>query len=269
MGQIILSTYQKNRVAILRAVPWSFMVSRVMTGIAQIIFPYFIFRYFTRGNLNPEFYAYTGGADYMTYIVTGSALNVLAVATLMNIGRALITELREGTLEPLLLSPAPRSGYFLGCLLEQTARALLEFGAVLILGAALGAKLDRLFTSSSLLAILLAICSFFCMGLALSSVMLYTRDTYLTQNTLFIAMNLVCGITCPVRYLPRWLQAVAQIFPLTPAVTLFRNVTSGGQSLAQNTSLLLRVLLLSGAYLCVGIVSYRKLERNLMESIFG
>jgi len=60
------------------------------------------------GNLDGEFGKYTGGADYMTYIVLGSALNVLAVSTLMNIGRALISELREGTLETLLLSPAPR-----------------------------------------------------------------------------------------------------------------------------------------------------------------
>lgn len=269
MGQTILSTYQKNRIGILRAVPWSFMVSRIMTGITQIIFPYFIFRCLAQGNLNPEFYAYAGGADYMTYVVSGSALNVLAVATLMNVGRALITELREGTLEPLLLSPAPRSGYFLGCLLEQTARALLEFGTVLLLGGLLGADLSRLFTASSLLVILLAICSFFCMGLTLSSVMLYTRNTYLTQNTLFIAMSLVCGVTYPIQYLPGWVQRLAQIFPLTPAVTLFRNVVTGCQSLSQNYAPLLQVLILSGIYLCIGVVWYQKMERKLMESIFG
>ena len=108
MWQVIFSTYHKNRIGILRAVPWSFMVSRVITGVTQIIFPYFVYRYFMHGNLNNEFSKYVNGADYITYIVLGSALNVLAVATLMNIGRALITELREGTLEMLLLSPAPR-----------------------------------------------------------------------------------------------------------------------------------------------------------------
>lgn len=89
------------------------MVSRVITGVTQIIFPYFVYRYFMHGNLNNEFSKYVNGADYITYIVLGSALNVLAVATLMNIGRALITELREGTLEMLLLSPAPRVNTFL------------------------------------------------------------------------------------------------------------------------------------------------------------
>ena len=39
---IIFSTYRKNRIGIRRAVPWSCMVYRVVTGATQIIFPYVI-----------------------------------------------------------------------------------------------------------------------------------------------------------------------------------------------------------------------------------
>ena len=175
--RVIWSTYKKIRIGILRAVPWSFMVSRVTTGVTQIVFPYFIYVYFMKGNLNSEFSQYADGADYMTYIVLGSALNVLAVSTLMNIGRALITELREGTLEMLLLAPASRNLYFLGCLLEQTTRALIEFVTVILAGVALGAKLRALLSLSAFLSILLAVFGFFCMGIFLSGIMLYTRDT--------------------------------------------------------------------------------------------
>jgi len=87
------------------------------------VFPYFLYLYFAKERISDDFISYTNGADYLTYIVLGSALNTLAVAVLMNVGRALITELREGTLEPLLLSPASRTGYFLGCLFEQSSRA--------------------------------------------------------------------------------------------------------------------------------------------------
>ncbi|MGN1378683.1 MAG: ABC transporter permease, partial [Dorea sp.] len=102
-----------------------------------------------------------------------------------------------------------------------------------------------------------------------SSVMLYTRDTYLTQNTLFVTMSLICGITYPIQYLPGWMQKLAQIFPLTPAVTLFRNVVIGSQNLSANGSLILQVLVLSGVYLMVGTVWYKHMERNLVESVFG
>lgn len=269
MVHVIYTTYQKNRIGILRAVPWSFIVSRVVNGITQIIFPYFIYHYFVHGNMDSAFHVYTNGADYMTYIVLGSALNVLAVSTLMNIGRALITELREGTLEMLLLSPAPRYQYFLGCLLEQTTRALLEFGTVLVVGAALGARLKYLFSFQALMSIMLAVWGFFCMGVTLSSVMLYTRNTYLTQNTLFSTMSLVCGITFPIEYLPQWTQHFAQLFPLTPAVTLFRNVVIGRQRLLENGETALHLLLLSTVYLIIGAAWHAKLERRLVESIFG
>lgn len=269
MWQVVVSTYKKNRIGILRAVPWSFMVSRIVNGITQIIFPYFIYHYFMHGNLSSEFCEYANGADYMTYVVLGSALNVLAVATLMNIGRALITELREGTLEILLLSPAPRNKYFLGCMLEQTTRALLEFGTVLIVGALLGADLKYFVSFSTIVAIVLAIFSFFCMGITLSSVMLYTRDTYLTQNTLFVMMSLVCGITYPIQYLPEWVRNLAQIFPLTPAVTLFRNVVIGHQNLENNYLLIVQLIFLSFTYLLVGALWYKNMERKLVENIFG
>ena len=269
MWRVIFSTYKKNRIGIIRAVPWSFMVSRIVTGITQIVFPYFIYYYFMNGNMNKEFGAYAEGADYMTYVVLGSALNVLAVSVLMNIGRALITELREGTLEVLLLSPAPRKNYFVGCLLEQTTRALIECGTVLVIGALLGANLRYFFSFQTIIVVLLAVLSFFCMGITLSSVMLYTRDTYLTQNTLFVIMSLVCGITFPIQYLPEWVQRAAQIFPLTPAVALFRNVAIGHQNLAENYLQILQVLVLSFVYLVIGAAWYISMERNLVENIFG
>lgn len=269
MLQVIKSTYRKNRIGILRAVPWSFIVSRIVTGVTQIVFPYFIYHYYMEGNLNQEYYHYTNGADYITFIVLGSALNVLAVATLMNVGRALITEQREGTLEVLLLSPAPRTGYFLGCLAEQTQRALLEFGAVLLTGALFGADLKALFTFSALVVILLAVFAFFCMGLSLSAVMLETRDTYITQNTLFFIMSLSCGIAFPIQYLPVWVQKFAQILPLTPAVELFRRVIIHREMLAGNGKLILQVLLLCLLYAGLGILWFRKKERVLVESIFA
>lgn len=269
MWRVIFSTYKKNRIEIMRAVPWSFMVSRVVTGVTQIVFPYFMYHYFMEGNMNSEFGMYANGADYMTYIVLGSALNVLAVSTLMNVGRALITELREGTLETILITPMPRRNYFAGCLLEQTTRALLEFGTVLVVGSFLGADLHAVFSFQAITVILLAVFSFFCMGITLSSVMLYTRNTYLTQNTLFVTMNLLCGIMYPIEYLPLWLQNVAQIFPLTPAVSLFRNVVIGQQSLGSNVTLTVQVLVLSAVYLAAGAVWYRHMEPEILENIFG
>lgn len=269
MGNIIMATYKKNRISIKRALPWSFIFSRIVGGISTIIFPYFIYYFFLNGNLTSEFKQYANGADYMTYIVLGSALNVLAVSTLMNVGRALITELREGTLEPFLMSPASRMGYFLGCLFEQTSRAFIEFAVVLLAGGLLGANLQALFSFDALFTILLAIFSFFCMGLLLSSVMMQTRDTYVTQNTLFNIMTLSCGIAFPIQYLPVSLQKISLIFPLTPAVNLFRAVVIGRQSIFSNIGSVVHIIILCIIYAAIGIIWFQKIERTLMEKIFG
>jgi len=138
-----------------------------------------------------------------------------------------------------------------------------------IFSALAGADLRYLFSVPAITAILLAVLSFFCMGLTLSAVMLHTRDTYLTQNTLFIAMNLVCGIMYPIQYLPESLQRAAQIFPLTPAVSLFRNVVIEHQSLMGNAGLIQQIVLLSGVYLMIGTVWYKRMEPRLLESVFG
>ena len=53
MCQVMFATYRKNRIGILRAVPWSFMVSRVITGVTQIIFPYFMYYYLMQGKNMP------------------------------------------------------------------------------------------------------------------------------------------------------------------------------------------------------------------------
>ena len=73
MTNVIWATYKKNRIGIIRAVPWSFMISRILTGITQIIFPFLMYTYFAQGIMGEEFYVYSGSADYLTYVVLGSA----------------------------------------------------------------------------------------------------------------------------------------------------------------------------------------------------
>ncbi len=269
MFNIAIATYKRNRTIIKRAFPWSFIFGRFIGGTFVVVFPYFIFTYFSNGNLSESFSQYTQQSDYITYIVLGASIHVLGKSTLMNIGRSLITEMREGTLQSFLISPASRNGYFLGCSIEQLGRSCFEFGIILIVGFILGAQLERIFTLQALLVLIIAIISFFSIAATLSSVMLYTRDTYITQNTLFIFMSLVCGIAFPIEYLPKWLQIISHIFPMTAAVKLFRAVVMINESIFDNLHLVYEIGFLSIIYIFIGMFWLAKIEKKLLEEIFA
>ena len=53
-------------------------------------------------------------SDYFSYAAVGLVYYNASIAILMNVGRALITEVREGTLESTLVSPFNIVYYYLG-----------------------------------------------------------------------------------------------------------------------------------------------------------
>ena len=104
MKKTISAVYKKNRTISLRAYPWSFIISRVSGGIIGVLLPLVLY-YFVFDQKNTVSMAFAlDGLDYVTYVITGEILSILSFSILMNVGRCLITEIREGTLDTFLLS---------------------------------------------------------------------------------------------------------------------------------------------------------------------
>ena len=99
--------------------------------------------------------------------------------------------------------------------------------------------------------------------------MLYFRDTYITQNTLFVTMAFVSGVTFPIQYLPEWIAPLSYIMPLTPALEAFRYSVIEGQGLISVLSQLLHLGLLSIIYLLLGSLGIPRTEKIAIEKIFG
>lgn len=93
--------------------------------------------------------------------------------------------------------------------------------------------------------------------------MLYTRDTFIVQNTLFTITALLCGFQFPRQYLPDYLQAIGEIFPLTYALQLLRGTLLTGESIRLIDAL--PIILLSVVYITVGQWTNRRIERGLFE----
>ena len=176
MFQIIYAVYKKNRNIVLRAYPWSFTISRITGAFFSLLFPVLIYYFVFQHRVSEKFIKYVGTDNYLSYIVIGQALDILAFATLMNVGRCLITEIREGTLEPFITSSASRIQYFIGAYLEQFVRSMIEYILICIIGFLLGVRLPLEKIGSFVFIVILSSISFFSVSILISTVMvLYER----------------------------------------------------------------------------------------------
>lgn len=265
----VLAAYRKNRCIINHVYPWSVIMARVMGSLFVLIFQYFLYNNVFSGNVSAEFINYTGTEDYLTYVILGDSLNILCFSTMINVGRVLVKEIREGTIENLYLSPASRIGYFVGSYVEQFMRSIYEFGIIILIGMFLGTKNNFTMLPSIILIIILATISFFTIALLLSAIMIFTRDTFIAQNTLYTLMSLVCGISFPIELLPKYVRWISQIFPLTQAVNLYRNCILNNQSIIENINELIKMLLLSLMYFIIAMLWMKKMEKKIIEEVYA
>ncbi|AIQ69273.1 ABC transporter permease [Paenibacillus graminis] len=264
MWQTVFATAARNQRANLRAFPWAFTLGHMIEGGYLVLVSYFSYVYLIQGDLDNRFALYAGSGNYLAYAIIGGALNVFSVSMMMNVSRALITEWREGTLEALLLSPSSRNGYFLGTALQQFYRSGMVLLAVLVFGILAGMRLSAPHLLSAVIGGLLFILSCYAMALVLGSIMLYSRDTYIVQNTLFAVTTLLCGFQFPRQYLPGFLQTAGEVFPLTSSLQLLRRTLLTGEAIPLRDTL--PALLLSVVYIAAGMWSTRLVERGLFEN---
>ncbi|KZE48375.1 ABC transporter [Brevibacillus parabrevis] len=269
MFRVAKATFVRNTLVMIRAYPWSFVIGHILSGVYTVLFAYFAYHYVFAGQLDSRFQHLAGTADYLSYAILGGAFYAFAVSTLMNVSRSLITELREGTLEAVLLTPSLRRGYFLGNVAQQVMRTVFEFSIIVLIGALFGLNLVHTHLWSAIAVWILSTGAFFCQALVLGSLMLRFRDTYITQNTLFVIMAFVSGVTFPTPYLPEWLQPLGAIMPLSPALDAFRQCVIQGKPLVAVAPQLLHMAVLSLVYLVIGMWGMRRMEKRVVESIFA
>ncbi|ABX75561.1 ABC transporter [Lactococcus lactis subsp. lactis NCDO 2118] len=266
MLQTILATYKKNRRTQLRAYPISFMFQRVLGSLMGLLLPVLLYYFVFNQNLSSSFLSQTNHMSYIMYVGLGYCSYGLSIATLMNVGRAIILEIREGTLDNFLLSPASRLGYFIGVYLEQWGRAFIEFIIIFSFSIILGMPFSIANLVRILFALLILSVVSLCMAVLLSTVMVFTRDTFITQNTLFIIITVVAGVAFPVSYLPSVVQIISYLMPLTPAITIVRLLIS-----YQSIPLMLWLIMIveSIIYFYIGYFWFRRVEKKLIEEVLS
>ncbi|SHK29376.1 ABC-2 type transport system permease protein [Hathewaya proteolytica DSM 3090] len=268
-AKVLKATFIRNFIIMLRAYPKSFFIGNVCTGFYTVVGALFMYKLLFNGVVGDDFFKYTKTEDYMGYVIWGSLTYIFVVRTCLNVSRSLITELREGTLESLMMTPFKRGEYFIGNMLHQTIATTFEVLISLIIAMPFGLSFKSMNFPAFIFVFFLALYGFFGLSMVLGSVMLYTRDTYISQNTLFVAMFLLCGITFPVEYLPHSLKIIGELIPVTEISNLIRGSAILGKGLSEQIGTIVYVFILSTIYLFIGFLSLKKIEYIALEKIQG
>jgi len=248
-----------------RAFPWSFFIGGLLAGVYSTLFSYLLFQFGFNGKVSSEFAKYTNSTDYMGWIVIGISLTVLATATLMHISRVLIFEIRQGTFEVLIMTPCSRWGYHFGILIEQLLRAFIEYIPAVFLGIILGAKFNGFSILNFILCYVTTIAVLFNMSIFLGAVMVWAKDTYLTQNTFFLLIFFLTGMYFPTEYLPATIEWIKYIIPLYYAIEIFRAILLSVTNWSAQYLNIIFAILTSLPYAALGFIYLIYNESKIVE----
>lgn len=266
----IFATYKRKRKELKRAYPVSAIVSLFLNGVFMVIFPYIIYRCVFEGQLSISFQQDAKTVNYMAYICLGAMFHMMSMTSLLSVGQGIMAEIKEGTIANLFLSPAGRMRFYIGCYCEQLDRMLLQMILVILVSLGLGAAYSISFLQlvRGGAVFLLALFCFFSTSVFVSGILIFTRESYLVLNTLFVAMDFLCGVIFPVTFLWVPLQWIARLFPLTTLLEIFRGIVIQGESLSVYGQSIFFVGVQSALYLIIGASIIKKLEQKIIEEVF-
>ncbi len=188
----------------------------------------------------------TAGFPYLDFLMPGILAQSVLFIAIFN-GISIIWERDLGIIHKFLASPTPRSCLVLGKALGGGARALIQVVVVLVLAAILGVKmhLDVVSLAGLVVCVLLSAGLFSSFSLIVAC-LVKTRERFmgvgqLLTMPLFFASNAIY----PTSMMPRSLQIISHLNPLTYQVDALRVFLLPGYSLTPHLGLGLDFLVLS------------------------
>jgi ABC-2 type transport system permease protein len=160
-----------------------------------------------------------------------------------------------GTFELMLLSPTHLVVMLSSFPLWDYAFATLTVLAYLSVGGALGMGFQHANLPVAMLSLVLSVASFTALGLSAASFTILLKSGNPLGWMIRVSSLLLSGVYYPVDVLPAGLRALAQVLPLTHALTLMRRSLLRGEGLATLWGELLVLLGLTLVLIVLGILA--------------
>ncbi len=169
-----------------------------------------------------------GVTDYFSYMAVG-IVSMIVIMTTMFSGMSIVWDRRLGFLNKVVSTPVSRAAIIFSKVLNATLRAIFQATVILALAYLLGLQLSPTFSLLNLLGVYAAI---FLVGVGLSSVFIAfsLRSTRMERpmqiiNLVTMPLMFASNIFFPISLMPDWMQAVAQVNPLSYLTDAVRQLT--------------------------------------------
>lgn len=199
-----------------------------------------------------------GNPNYFEFVAPGIVAMIVMTAVLTGLAASISREKESGTMDGILISPINRMAIILGKALSQSIRGLIQ-GAIVLLLAYL---LFGVVVHGNLLLIafllILGIFSFVGLGILVSAIA--TEQETATQLLFMFQfpMLFLSGVFFPILMMPRVMQAISMVIPLTYAITALRKVMVLGAGISAVRSEILVMLIFGIITLGISVPVFKR-----------
>lgn len=164
----------------------------------------------------------------VTFIAVGNAMQVASFSSIFAVCNLTSEEKWQGTLIPLIATPANRFPLFLGRATFQILNGIASIAVGFIYATFIfGVDMSHANFLALSLVILITSLAMTGFGLMLGSVGLFMRTAMIIANVFLFIGQLLCGVNFPVTVLPVWLQPFSYAIPMTYGTMAARGAVQG------------------------------------------
>jgi ABC-2 type transport system permease protein len=238
---------------------------RVIEPIAWLTPFYFLGRSFTGPGNSGGFAAYTGTADYMSFILVGAVLSSYIGAVFWGMGFALKSEMDSGVLETNWMAPVPRPLFMVGQTLASLAITTINSMAMLALAWLLFGFQISGSLLSAVLVLLPMLVALYGFGFAFAAIVLLLKDANTLVDVSNYVVSILSGSQFPVSVLPRFLLPISLAIPLTYGFDAIRGMLLGTRTLLPIPQEIAILLLFMAITVPLGYLLFKRIERRCKQ----
>ena len=238
-------------------------VSSVLQPIIWLTPVYFMGRVFSADGKAIGFEAYSGTADYMSFIIVGTALSNFINAVFWGMGYSLKNDMDSGVLESNWLAPLPRPLLLVGrTFTSLTVTAITSLLMVLLAGLVFGfAPTGDVW--AAFLTVLPMLIGLYGFGFAFAALVLILREANTLVDVSSFLTQIFSGADFPVSALPKWLLPISLALPLTYGFDAVRGWLLRTRTLLPMPIQMLLLVAFMIVMMVLGLAAFRALERRV------